>query len=50
MCYIRFIIVYLNNLNHVFYRLLFMSATDEELRYISSLEIDHVTYSLIMLR
>ena len=30
--------------------LLFMSATDEELRYISSLEIDHVTYSLIMLR
>jgi len=29
--------------------LLFMSATDEELRYIKSLDVDHVTYSLIML-
>lgn len=27
-----------------------MSATDEELEFVHSLEIDHVTYSLMMLR
>ncbi|KAF8323202.1 hypothetical protein DL93DRAFT_2128685 [Clavulina sp. PMI_390] len=29
--------------------LLFMSATDEELEYVMSLEIDHVTYTLMMI-
>lgn len=31
-------------------RLLFMSATDEELNYVHDSEMDHVTYILIMLR
>jgi hypothetical protein len=30
--------------------LLFMSATDEELRYVHSNDMDHVTYVLIMFR
>lgn len=31
-------------------RLLFMSATDEELDFIHDLDMDHVTYVLIMFR
>lgn len=37
----------MNNLNA---RLLFMSATDEELRYVSDIGLDHVTYALILFR
>jgi hypothetical protein len=51
LCWVRYTSsMFLFNTADCVDSLLFMSATDEELEYVKSLEMDHVTYVLIMFR